>query len=99
MPRGQHSPESVAAHMAAIAVFWASQQAREPYYLPRHLEMRLGASMRVLAAPLEILGWHRVRIWHRHAGRRVLRTYWIPPGGRAPRPARGRPRYIALLGI
>ena len=101
MPKGHPSPDCIAAHAAHITTWWAGNAARRPYYTPLQLEKALGASMRALAGPMELCGWHRARVWSKRDNKRVLRVYWVAPGSRAPRPPRGRPRFdlLALLGV
>ena len=96
MPKGHSSPDSIAAHAAAITTWWASVPSRHSHYTPKEIEVALGASMRALAGCLELCGWQRAKIWHRRDNKRVLRVYWIPPKGKPPRPPRGRPRFDLL---
>ncbi len=99
MPKGYSSPDSIATHAAAITLWWASNTSRRPYYTPKELEAALGASMRALAGSMELCAWKKAKIWHRAYNKRVLRVYWIWPGGSAPRPVRGRPRFDVLAAL
>ena len=96
MPKGHADPITIAMHAASITAWCASNASRLTHYTPNQLEAALGMSMRALAGPLELLRWRRVQVWGRVSNRRVLKTYWIPPGGMVPRPQRGRPRYDLL---
>ena len=59
MPKGHPSPDSIATHAAHITTWWAGSASRRPYYTPQQLEKALGTSMRALAGPMELCGWHR----------------------------------------
>jgi hypothetical protein len=96
MPKGYPSPEIIAAHAADIATWWARCDTHKRYYTPKELEQIFGVSMRALAGGLELAGWRRKLVWARRANRRVRLTFWVPPGGRAPVPARGRPCLVLV---
>jgi hypothetical protein len=57
------------------------------------LKAQTGLTAHALRVHLSLAGWHRELVWSREGqGRRVLTSWWCPPGTRAPRLPRGRPR-------
>jgi len=93
MPKGHNSLSSISNAVAAATCWWAGQREHLPYYKSHQIQNGVGLHMRQLAAALRLLGWTRAKAWTRIDGRRVLRYYWVPPGGQAPRPKRGRPAF------
>jgi hypothetical protein len=93
MPTGHASVARFAEAFDQVNRWWQETPEPLPYYAPKELQREHGCGMRRLAQPLQALGWHKEMVWDRRAGKRVLRTFWVPPGGWAPRPPRGRPRF------
>lgn len=78
---------------ARIAAIQVSFSAPGAVFTPAQIAtfVNIDARDSTLPTALQILGWHRRKVWSRKNGRRVLRVYYAPPGHKVPAPKRGRP--------
>lgn len=99
--RGNASLETLAAHLAALALQCAQTPPHAGGYTAPELERALGLGMRALAQPLTLCGWQRCVIFTRRFGKPRCRVLWFPPGQSVPTPRRGRPpfAFTNLLGV
>lgn len=87
------NPYNINYWKARVRNWWNRQPPvqRRLIYRPAELSRLSGAPLTSLPSVLGQLGWHRAVRWSRIDGRRILRTYYSPPGYQVPRSRRGRP--------
>lgn len=77
---------------------WQRAQAKPIPYRLATLATMLGTDARTLARCLRVSGWKRDRVRFTRHRKRILETWWLPPGCRPmKRRRRGRPSYIEIL--